>query len=132
MVTPADGHGERDAAVVMIEDIPGRHRITVAADKGYDIRDLVAGLRAMHVTPHVAQHTTGRRSAIDARTTRHAGYTISQQKRKLVEQGFGWMKTIGGLRKLRHRGEPLVSWVFTFTAAADNIVRLRRLLAVNT
>ena len=128
MVTPADGHGERDAAVVMIEDVPGRHRITVAADKGYDTRDLVAGLRAMRVTPHVAQHTTGRRSAIDGRTTRHAGYEISQRKRKLVEQGFGWMKTIGGLRKLRHRGGPLVGWVFTFTAAAYNIVRIRRLL----
>jgi transposase len=128
MVTPADGHGERDAAVVMVERVPGRHRITVAADKGYDTRDLVAGCRAMHVTPHIAQHTTRRRSAIDARTTRHLGYAISQQKRKLVEQGFGWMKTIGGLRKLRHRGGPLVGWVFTFTAAAYNIVRLRRLL----
>ncbi|HZY06197.1 MAG TPA: transposase, partial [Ilumatobacteraceae bacterium] len=127
-VTPADGHGERDAAVVMVADVPGRHRITVAADKGYDTRDLVAGLRAMHVTPHVAQHTTGRRSAIDARTTRHVGYAISQQKRKLVEQGFGWMKTIGGLRKLRHRGGRLVGWGFTFTAAVYNIVRLRRLL----
>jgi transposase len=128
-VTPADGHGERDAALVMIEGIPGTQRITVAADKGYDTRDFVAGLRAMHVTPHVAQNTSGRRSAIDDRTTRHAGYAISQQKRKLVEQGFGWMKTIGGLRKLRHRGGALVTWVFTFTAAAYNIVRLRRLLA---
>jgi transposase len=130
MVTPADGYGERDAAVIMVEDVPGRHRITVAADKGYDTRDFVAGLRAMHVTPHVAQHTTGRRSAIDSRTTRHAGYTISQRKRKLVEQGFGWMKTIGGLRKLRHRGGRLVGWMFTFTAAAYNIVRMRRLLPV--
>jgi transposase len=128
-VTPADGHGERDAALVMIERVPGRHRITVAGDKGYDTQDFVAGLRTMDVTPHLAQHTTGRRSAIDARTTRHTGYAISQQKRKLVEQGFGWMKTIGGLRKLRHRGGALVSWVFTFTAAAYNIVRLRRLLA---
>ncbi len=127
-VTPADGHGERDAALVMIEGVPGRQRITVAADKGYDTRDFVAGLRTMQVTPHLAQHTTGRRSAIDARTTRHAGYAVSQQKRKLVEQGFGWMKTIGGLRKLRHRGGALVSWIFTFTAAAYNIVRLRRLL----
>ena len=127
-VTPADGHGERDAALVMLESIPGQHRITVAADKGYDTRDFVADVRAMQVTPHIAQHTTGRRSAIDARTTRHAGYTISQQKRKLVEQGFGWMKTIGGLRKLRHRGGALVTWIFTFTAAAYNIVRLRRLL----
>lgn len=128
MVTPADGHGERLAAMVMAERVPGRHRITVAADKGYDTRDLVAGLRAMDVTPHVAQHTTGRRSAIDARTTRHPGYAVSQQKRKLVEQGFGWMKTIGGLRQLRHRGGPLIEWIFTFTAAAYNIVRLRRLL----
>jgi transposase len=127
-VTPADGHGERDAALVMVERLAGRHRVTVAADKGYDTRDLVAGLRAMGATPHVAQHTTKRRSAIDARTTRHAGYALSQQKRKLVEQGFGWMKTIGGLRKLRHRGGPLVDWIFTFTAAAYNIVRMRRLL----
>ena len=125
-VTPADGYGERDAALVMVERLPGRHRITVAADKAYDTRDLVAGLRAMQATPHVA--AKDRYSAIDGRTTRHVGYTISQQKRKLVEQGFGWMKTIGGLRKLRHRGGPLVQWIFTFTAAAYNIVRMRRLL----
>jgi len=128
IVTPADGYGERDAAAVMVEAVPGDHRITVAGDKGYDTRDLVANLRVMHATPHIAQHTTRRRSAIDARTTRHLGYIISQQKRKLVEQGFGWMKTIGGLRKLRHRGGRLVTWVFTFTAAAYNIVRMRRLL----
>jgi transposase len=128
-VTPADGYGERDAALGMLEAVPGRQPITVAADKAYDTRDFVAGLRAMRVTPHVAQHTTNRRSAIDGRTTRHAGYARSQQKRKLVEQGFGWMKTIGGLRKLRHRGGALVTWVFTFTAAAYNIVRMRRLLA---
>jgi transposase len=128
-VTPADGYGERDAALVMVQQLPGRHRITVSADKGYDTRDLVAEFRAMHATPHIAQHTTKRRSAIDARTTRHPGYAISQQKRKLVEQGFGWMKTVGGLRKLRHRGGPLVDWIFTFTAAAYNIVRMRRLLA---
>ena len=86
----------------------------------------------MHVTPHVAQYTATahRGSAIDGRTTRHSGYAISQQKRKLVEQSFGWMKTVGGLRQLRHRGGPLVTWVFTFTAAAYNIVRMRRLLAV--
>jgi transposase len=127
-VTPADGYGERDAALVMVQRLPGRQRITIAGDKGYDTRDFVAGLRAMRATPHVAQHTTKRRSAIDARTIRHPGYAISQQKRKLVEQGFGWMKTIGGLRKLRHRGGPLVDWIFTFTAAAYNIVRMRRLL----
>ena len=129
-VTPADGYGERDAALVMIERRPGRHRLTVAADKGYDSRDFVANLRAMRATPHVAQYapTAHRRSAIDGRTTRHPGYAVSQQKRKRVEQGFGWMKTIGGLRKLRHRSGPLVTWIFTFTAAAYNIVRLRRLL----
>jgi transposase len=131
-VTPADGHGERDAALVMIERRPGRHRLTVATDKAYDTRDFVRNLRAMHVTPHVAQFTASphRGSAIDGRTTRHPGYTISQQKRKLVEQSFGWMKTVGGLRQLRHRGGPLVTWIFTFTAAAYNIVRMRRLLAV--
>jgi hypothetical protein len=112
----------------MISDLRGRHRITVAADKGYDTGDFVADLRAMRVTPHVAQHTTKRRSMIDRRTTRHRGYAISQRKRKLVEQAFGWMKTVGGLRKLRHRGGPLVTWIFTFTAAAYNLVRMRRLL----
>jgi hypothetical protein len=129
-VTPADGYGERDAALLMIEARPGRHRMTVAADKAYDTRDFVANLRTMRATPHVAQYAAAphRRSAIDGRTTRHPGYAVSQQKRKLVEQGFGWMKTIGGLRKLRHRGGPLVTWIFTFAAAAYNIVRLRRLL----
>jgi transposase len=131
-VTPADGHGERDAALTMVERLGGPARITVAADKGYDTRDFVAGLRAMGATPHLAQYPTTdrRRSAIDQRTTRHAGYTVSQRKRKLVEQSFGWMKTVGGLRKLRHRGGPLVTWIFTFAAAAYNIVRMRRLLPV--
>lgn len=83
----------------------------------------------MGVSPRVAPHITVRRgSAIDARTTRRAGYAVSQRKRKLVEQVFGWMKTVGGLRKLRHRGGPLVGWIFTFTAASYNIVRMRRLL----
>ena len=127
-VTPADGYGERDAAVLMTEAVPGG-RITVGMDKGYDYPEFVTALRQMAVTPHVAQNTTHRRSAIDGRTTRHAGYPISQRKRKLVEQAFGWIKTIGGLRKLRHRGGPLVTWIFTFSAAVYNIVRLRRLLA---
>ena len=128
-VTPADGYGERDAALVMLEAVPGG-RITVAADKGYDYPGFVAELRHMAVTPHVAQHITDRRgSAIDGRTTRHAGYETSQRKRKLIEQAFGWMKTVGGLRKLRHRGGALVEWIFTFAAAAYNIVRMRRLLA---
>lgn len=129
-VTRADGYGERAAAIQMIGARPGRHRLTLAADKAYDTRDFATTLRAMRVTPHVAQYATTvhRRSAIDGRTTRHPGYARSQQKRKLVEQGFGWMKTVGGLRKLRHRGMPLVSWIFTFAAATYNIVRLRRLL----
>jgi transposase len=129
MVTHADGQAERDAGLLMVEQVSGDHRITIAGDKGYDTRAFVAELRHMHATPHVAQHTTRRRSAIDARTTRHGGYAVSQRKRKLVEQAFGWMKTIGGLRKLRHRGGALVDWIFTFTAAAYNIVRMRRLLA---
>jgi transposase len=130
IVTPATGHAERDAALVMVEALPGRHRITVAGDKYYDTREVVRELRQMHATPHVAQNAAPgwRRSCIDDRTTRHAGYAISQRKRKLVEQSFGWMKTVGGLRKLRHRGGPLVAWVFSFTAAAYNIVRMRRLL----
>jgi transposase len=128
-VTPADGYGERDAALLMIQQQPGG-RITLGADKGYDYPGFVTELRHMDVTPHVAQHITARRgSAIDARTTRHTGYEVSQRKRKLVEQVFGWMKTVGGLRKLRHRGGALVGWIFTFTAAAYNIVRMRRLLA---
>lgn len=130
MVTHADGHGERDAALLMVERVPGDHPITVAGDKGYDQRLCVTEFRRMHATPHVAQYTATarRRSAIDGRTTRHPGYQVSQRKRKLVEQAFGWMKTIGGLRKLRHRGGALVDWIFTFTAAAYNIVRMRRLL----
>ncbi len=132
MVTAATGRAEREAAIAMVGDLAGQHRITIAGDKAYDTRDLVATFRAMHATPHVAQYTATlhRGSAIDGRTTRHAGYVISQRQRKLVEQAFGWMKTIGGLRKLRHRGRALVDWVFTFTAAAYNIVRLRRLLPV--
>jgi len=127
-VTPADGYGERDAAVCMLGQVPGG-RVTLGADKAYDYPGFVTELRRMAVTPHVAQNTTQRRSAIDGRTTRHPGYAISQRKRKLVEQAFGWMKTIGLLRKLRHRGGRLVEWIFTFAAAAYNLVRLRTLLA---
>jgi transposase len=128
-VTPADGYGERDAALLMAQAVRGG-RITLGMDKGYDAPAFVAALRSMEVTPHVAQNTTKRRSAIDGRTTRHPGYTMSQRKRKRVEQAFGWMKTIGGLRKLRHRGGALVTWIFTFSAAAYNLVRLRRLMPV--
>ena len=130
LVTPATGHGERDAALAMVQAVPGGHRITVAGDKYYDTRELVREFRQMRATPHVAANAKPgwRRSCIDARTTRHPGYAVSQRKRKLVEQSFGWIKTVGGLRKLRHRGGALASWIFTFTAAAYNIVRMRRLM----
>jgi len=131
VVTAATGTAERDAALAMLGDLPATGRITVGGDKNFDTRDFVRSLRALRVTPHVAQYpdTTHRHSAIDARTTRHPGFEISQRKRKLVEQAFGWMKTVGLLRKLHHRGGPLVDWIFTFHAAAYNLVRLRRLLA---
>ena len=99
---------------------------TVAGDKNFDVPSFIAAVRAQGVTPHVAQKV--KHSAIDRRTTRHAGYATSQQRRKLVEQVFGWMKTVGGLRKLRHRGGELVDWIVTFAAAAYNLIRLRTLL----
>jgi transposase len=131
VLTPATGTAEREAALAMISRRPGDHRITVGSDKGYDTRDYVAELRHVRATPHVAQCTPGSRrgSAIDARTTRHPGYAISQRKRKLVEQAFGWMKTIALLRQVRHRGGPRVEWIFTLAAAAYNLVRMRSLLA---
>jgi hypothetical protein len=131
LVTPATGTAERDASIVMISRRPGNHRITVGEDKAYDTRAHVAELREVGATPHVAQYAPGprRRSAIDGRTTRHPGYALSQQKRKLVEQAFGWLKTIALLRKLRHRGGARVEWVFTFAAAAYNLIRMRRLIA---
>lgn len=130
-VLQANGTAERDAALVMIEKIPGDQPVTVGADKAYDTKDFVAESRHMNVTPHVAQNNKGRKSAIDGRTTRHPGYAISQQKRKRVEEIFGWMKTIGGMRKLRHRGLHLVGWMFTFAAAAYNLVRIRNLATAN-
>jgi transposase len=126
-VTPADGYGERDAALVMLAGRRGG-RLTLAGDKGYDYPEFVAELRRMAVTPHVAQNTTHRRSAIDRRTTRHPGYGISQRMRKRVEEAFGWLKTIGLLRKLRHRGGPRVEWSFRFAAAAYNLIRIRNLV----
>jgi transposase len=127
MVTQADGTAERDAALLMVSKIPGTQPVTLGGDKNYDTRDFVGTLREIRVTPHVAQNTTNRSSAIDGRTTRHAGYEISQQKRKRVEQSFGWMKMIGLLRKVKLRGLRKVSWWFTFVGAAYNLIRLRRL-----
>jgi transposase len=129
----SNGTAERDAAMLMAERIEGAERVTLAADKGYDTKELVQEMRHMNVTPHVAQNT-GRRggSAIDGRTTRHAGYRISQQKRKRIEEVFGWLKTVGALRKTRHRGLFKVGWVFTFAAAAYNLVRMRNLAVVRS
>lgn len=127
-VFEANGTAERDAALVMLEQIPGTKRVTVAADKGYDTKDFVSECRNLKVTPHVAQNDKRRGgSAIDARTARHAGYQISQVKRKRIEESFGWLKTIALMRKLRHRGIFKVGWVFTFAAAAYNLVRMRNL-----
>jgi transposase len=123
--TAATGTAERDAAVVLLT--PEAGATTVGGDKNFDVASFVAAVRDLAITPHVAQKDRG--SAIDGRTTRHAGYEISQRKRKLIEQVFGWMKTVGGLRKLRHRGGELVDWILTFTAAAYNLVRMRTLLA---
>ena len=127
-LTQATGTAEREAAVEMVEEIPTEKRVTLGADKNYDVKDHVEQLRERKVTPHVAQNETRRRSAIDGRTTRHAGYRISQRARKKVEETFGWMKTIGLLRKLRHRGLERVGWIFTFTAAAYNLIRIRNLV----
>ena len=124
--THATGTAEREAAALLLEASapPGS---TVGADKGYDVASFVADVRIRDVTPHVAQKV--RWSAIDGRTTRHAGYHSSQRKRTRVAQVFGWMKTVGGLRTLRHRGVALVDWQLTFAAAAYNLVRLRNLEA---
>lgn len=127
VVDLATGTAERDAAFEMAGQIPGDRRVTVGGDKHYDTADLIEKWRGLNVTPHVAQNNKRRRSAIDERTTRHPGYLISQQKRKRVEEIFGWLKTVGGMRKLRHRGLERVEWMFTFGLAAYNLVRIRNL-----
>jgi transposase len=129
-LTEASGTCEREAGLRLLarqRRRSGRRRLTVGADRGYDVKDFVAGLRALGATPHIARKK--RASAIDGRTTRHAGYAVSQRRRKTVEEPFGWMKTVGGLHKLRHRGKSKASALFTFSCAAYNLVRLRRLLA---
>jgi transposase len=128
-VTPATGTAEREAAVAMVEQPADGKRITLGADKAYDTADFVAEMRRLGVTPHVSQNDKGRRSAIDGRTTRHPGYAVSLRVRKRIEEIFGWIKTVGGLRKTRHRGTALVGWMFTLTAAAYNVVRIPKLLA---
>jgi len=126
----ANGTAERDAALLMLERVPGTQSVTVGGDKGFDTRGFVGECRHLRVTPHVAQnHARPGGSAIDARTTRHAGYRISQKKRKRIEECFGWLKTVAGLRKVRHRGVAKVDWIFTFACAAYNLVRMRNLAA---
>ncbi|MGL3104584.1 IS5 family transposase [Bradyrhizobium sp. BR 1432] len=129
-VTQADGHAERVAALHMIEPRADRPTaITLGADKAYDAEDFVNELRSMNVTPHVAQNTSGRSSAIDGRTTRHGGYAVSQRIRKRIEEAFGWIKTVAGQEKTRFRGRDRVAWAFTFAATAYNLVRLPKLIA---
>ena len=125
-VTAATGTAERAAAALLLEASAPRGS-TVGADKGYDVASFVRHVRARGITPHIA--AKAKYGAVDGRTTRHVGYQVSQRKRKLVEQVFGWMKTVGGLRQLRHRGGERVDWVVTFAAAAYNVVRIRNLEA---
>jgi len=130
-VFQANGTAERDAALVMMERLGGTQPLTVGGDKGFDTFGFVEECRHLGVTPHVAQNLARRGgSAIDGRTTRHAGYAISQKKRKRIEECFGWLKTIALMRKVRHRGLSKVHWIFTLACAAYNLVRMRNLAAV--
>jgi transposase len=131
-LTLATGTAEREAALTMIERRSSESRITLGADKGYDAAEFIARLRALNVTPHVAQNTTNRRSAIDNRTTRHDGYAISQRKRKRVEETFGWGKVVGMIRKVKVRGRQRVGAIYRFVMTAYNLVRLRNILQAAT
>jgi transposase len=129
VATRASGHAERLAALHLVKPHADRpQKVTLAGDRGFDTGDFVAELREINVTPHVAQNTSGRRSAIDGRATRHPGYAVSLRIRKRIEEAFGWAKTVAGLRKARHRGLPKIGWQFTFAMAAYNLVRLPKLL----
>lgn len=127
VVSSPHGRAEVEDALCLSQGIAGTApRATVGADKGYDTRDFVEGARAAGFTPPVAAKATG--STLDGRTTRHEGYTISQRAHKKIEEVFGWLKTVAGLRKVKHRGTARVDWIATFAYAANNLVRLRRLL----
>jgi len=130
-VEPADGLAERRAAVAMADErLAGSRRITLGGDKGYDTRDFVATCRALNITPHVAQNDARPGgSALDARTTGQPGYAVSQWIRKRIEEAFGWMKTVGGLRKTRYRGRERVQMHAYLVGAAYNLIRIARLLA---
>ena len=135
MLTPANGTAEREAALAMVDGLGARRRITLAGDKAFDVREFIGDLRERKVTPHIARNERVdkngvlRRSALDARTTRHPGYAISLRIRKRIEEVFGWIKTTGNLRKTRHRGTEKVAWMFALTAAAYNLVRMPKLMA---
>jgi transposase len=127
-LTRASGHAERLAALAMLDRLPTAGPATLGADRGFDARDFVMELRERRITPHVAQNTSGRRSAIDGRTTRHTGYVLSQRARKRIEEAFGWIKTIAGQARTRLRGLERVRWSFTLAAAAYNLIRLPKLI----
>jgi Transposase DDE domain len=129
-LTLATGTAEREAVLDMVAARPGNHRITLGADKAYDVAGFVAYLRQYNVTPHVAQNTTNRRSAIDRRTARYPGHMVSGRIRKRIEEVSGWSKAVAGFRKTRHCGLARVRWMFTLTIAAYNLVRLPKLIAV--
>jgi transposase len=127
-IAEANGRAERAVALAMLDELmPRSRRVTVGADKGYDTRDFVDECRAMNVTPHVAQNCTGRRSAVDERTTRHPGYTTSQRIRKRVEEIFGWTKTVGNFRRTRYRGQARTEQASYLVGAAYNLLRMSRL-----
>jgi transposase len=128
-VTHANGYGEREAGRELMDRIARKPRVTLGADKAYDTADFIASMWELGVTPHVAQNTSNRRSAIDARTTRHPGYHLSQILRKAVEHPFGWLKAAAGMWQVKVRGKARVRWVFTFGMAAFNLIRMRNLLA---
>src|ERR1700678_1242237 len=134
MATQADGFAEREAALLMLaqQQQGSSRRITVGADKAYDSKDFVAAARALNVTPHIAKNEKGRRSNLDRRTTRHPGYAISLSRRWLIEKGFGWLKQTGPIRQVKLRGLHNVDWLFVFSCAAHNLMRLPRLIAQRT
>jgi len=131
MATQADGYAEREAALLLLDakQKDSSRRITVGADKAYDTKDFVAATRALNVTAHVTKNEKGRRSNMDRRTTRHPGYAISLSRRWLVEKSFGWLKQTGPLRQVKLRGLHKVDWIFVFSCAAHNLLRLPRLIA---
>jgi transposase len=126
-ITKATGTAERETALEMLSDVAGDKRVTVGTDKAYDTHHFVEQTRAINVTPHVTQNTRRRSSAIDGRTTRHEGYAVSLRRRARIEEIFGWLKTVGGQRKTRYRGQELVGWMFDLSLAAYNLVRMRNL-----